>query len=743
MDERELGLPLRTQLVLVALQGVALCIVLLLWHDSPLFPGNQGFRRIQNVSPQYERPVSAKARFNNTSLTQAQAETSITPGSPGTSALNDENLETEGMLAKIELLAALSQQEPAREAPEMEGQTDRTVSPFISIRHAVSRLKPYGLSDNETVRHAAESALAPLFLRLDAQARGAARTAAEVAENLASDERFSEAADVLRNALQALPQDTPWSHREGAPRLKAVLEKLAAQSEQACATSFAGIEEGLKRGEPLAKKRLTALLAHPEASFRKAAEGMQARLRDEKTKEVVSRLKGNAEARAAWLEFFQKFDAAIESGDFDAANDLCHPVSTSRLLSGGVLEPRKVLDGCGADIAAIQKLYEEALEKARNSKQSVELSMRRGHVTGHLDGVAGRQIQVAVAGGGKVGVKVETLTAEGLRSILGQEGAALCTLNAYEKTAQAQVILFKCSATNGDIPWHWAQRFRLEKFNSVNDDAEHKLQALNEALRAGAADAIKDALEAARPLLAEYETFEPLNDERKKIVSDAEAIAGHAARQRLVLQNGATVPARASEGVAEITYGGLNTDQISEYRDAARSTDVGVKRGLKLGASGGLQRVLVHFEGLEAAISNSRVRRATLEFYQVDSPQSAGAVIGLFRLKKPWVPDSGTWISYDSGKKSDWAIPGASGDGDVESKEDSKVSIDKQKNLWRAWDVTKYVQDVLDGKAQNHGLLLRVMNGEPEYHVRLYPETDMESLKDKSLRPRLILEVEQ
>jgi len=35
------------------------------------------------------------------------------------------------------------------------------------------------------------------------------------------------------------------------------------------------------------------------------------------------------------------------------------------------------------------------------------------------------------------------------------------------------------------------------------------------------------------------------------------------------------------------------------------------------------------------------------------------------------------------------------------------------------------------------------MNGEPDYHVRFYPETDLDKLKDVKLRPRLILDVER
>jgi hypothetical protein len=170
---------------------------------------------------------------------------------------------------------------------------------------------------------------------------------------------------------------------------------------------------------------------------------------------------------------------------------------------------------------------------------------------------------------------------------------------------------------------------------------------------------------------------------------------------------------------------------------------VGVQYGLKVGAAGGLQRGLIRFEGLEAALGKARVKRAVLELYQIESPQASGAIVGLFRLKHPWVPDAGTWMSYDSGHKGcDWNLPGASSDADVERNEDAKMVLDDKKNLWRSWDITAYVQDVLAGKAQNFGFLLRVINGEPDYHVRFYPETDLDALKDAKLRPRLVLDVE-
>jgi hypothetical protein len=240
-------------------------------------------------------------------------------------------------------------------------------------------------------------------------------------------------------------------------------------------------------------------------------------------------------------------------------------------------------------------------------------------------------------------------------------------------------------------------------------------------------------LETLRPAVAALEEFEPISDARKKVIANAEKIVGKAARQRVVLQNGLTPTP---------DFAGIATDQISQYKDSARKTDIGVQFGLKVGSSGGVHRVLLKFEGLEAAVGKGKLKKATLELYQIESPQSANSVLALFRLKRPWVPDSGTWISYDGAKNLDWAIPGASGEADISASEDAKVLIDKLRNQWRSFDVTQYAQDVLSGKQANFGFLLKVINGEPDHQVRFVPETDTDIGKDKSLRPRLILELE-
>jgi hypothetical protein len=55
----------------------------------------------------------------------------------------------------------------------------------------------------------------------------------------------------------------------------------------------------------------------------------------------------------------------------------------------------------------------------------------------------------------------------------------------------------------------------------------------------------------------------------------------------------------------------------------------------------------------------------------------------------------------------------------------------REKGIWRTFDLTRYVQqDVLQGRWQNNGLLMRVTKGEPDFYIRFDPEADVEAAKD-------------
>jgi hypothetical protein len=339
-------------------------------------------------------------------------------------------------------------------------------------------------------------------------------------------------------------------------------------------------------------------------------------------------------------------------------------------------------------------------------------------------------------------VKLETLSAAAYSSLLeladlkqAQLEPAMWALSAHENLNAAQAYLTRCyEAAKVPLPAHWTELFKLQSYADITQSLDAKLQSVQRALANNNPEEIRDTLLAARPDLTEFLKFSVLSPAQQKIVEDAERIAGKMSRLQIILQNGSSPSA---------DYTGQVTDQITEYKDSLNKTDVGTQFGLKLGAAGGVQRALLRFEGLESSIGKARVRKAVLEIYQIDSPAYKGAAIGFFRLKRAWVPDSGTWLCYDGAKRLEWAVPGAGGAADVEAKEDVLLTLDDKKNVWRSIDITSYVQDVLNGKIQNNGFLLRVLNGEPQFHVRFYPETDTSALKDKALRPRLVLDLEK
>ena len=232
----------------------------------------------------------------------------------------------------------------------------------------------------------------------------------------------------------------------------------------------------------------------------------------------------------------------------------------------------------------------------------------------------------------------------------------------------------------------------------------------------------------------DYEKFEPVSAAQRALVESASKLSAATMKQEVVLQN---------DMQPTPDYAGILIDQITDYRESLDQNNIAVQFGLKVGYDGPLQRMLIRFDGVEAAIGKAKLKKATLQLYQKESPNYANAAIALIRLKRPWVPGSGTWLSYDKTKKLLWSVRGGLCDADIEPKEEGRVIIDKNRDVWRAWDVTQYVKDVLTGKQQNFGFLMRVMNNELDYHVRFYPPGDLEGAKDKSLRPRVVLEIEK
>ena len=611
----------------------------------------------------------------------------------------------------------------------------------LDLKKAAGMLRAYTYSTNTAVREAAVREMSFLLAAHDKVALKSIADTIAPAQALADKKDFPGALDLLQKTLKNLPDDAAWSGQGSDKKLKDLIadyeKKRAAERDAA----LAGLEGALHKKDPAAPARLDQALAHADPAVRDEAKAIQQRAIEENDKALIERRALDRTARDEWVRFFKRFGGTIAEGDFTSASELIEQPPFEAILKGGVADPDKVLKRCADDIKVIQNLYEEALKDAKGVRRQVSFHLRKGgQAAGTLVGTNGHLLRINPGKGAEIGIKITDLTSEGIKAIMDSGiknkpamMLALATLEAYENPNDATSIIETAyEKAREPLPLHWAERFRIEKLIQKITAAEEKLALLKKAVATENADEIKAALTAAKPVVAELNELGALGDENRELLARAELTTAKKALATVLLQNGKS---------PEANYRGINSDQISDYRDSLRRTDVGVGYGLKLGAAGGLQRVLIKFDGLEVAVGNGRVRRATLQLYQIDSPKFDGASIGLFRVKRPWIPDSGSWMSYDGQKDHDWTIPGASGEADIEPREDAKVLLGNKANQWLSWDVTKFVQDVLGGKAQNNGLLLKVVNGEPEFHVRLYPETDLDKGKDANLRPKLILDV--
>ena len=707
-EESQFILPMRTRLALVGLLAASLCVVIIL------------VPRGRQPAPQPQAPVVTAPE----TLPEAPPAATATPKPIPTPDAAKPGKPFSKDLADIEVLAALIRD-------------DVTLEPA----KAVQLLAPYNSSADPAVKKAAQEALAPVFVHIDEQGRTLARAGAEAAEDYCAQQNFPAALDALKAALEALPPGAPWSER-GKKTIGGLIDRTTRQREDVRLTALNGLEDALRGGGDDAKARLAALLSHPDSSFREPAEAIRAKLAEENAKKLADKQQRDSAARTGWLDFFQKFDAHVAKGEYPAAMALCTRPAGDPMLNGGVANPQAVLDGCAADLKAIAALYEAALNKAKDARGDVILETRRHtKLEGKLEGVEGRQIKLML-GGAHGGANVDELSAAGLAALIGGDELArlnlrpaLWALGAYEAQQTAMADMARLyGAAKLELPAHWAERFRLTQMRKLEEELDRKLADINQALTNENQEGVKTALEAARPAIAEYEKLEPLNEARRKTVVTAAKLVGNMVAQEIVLQN---------DSLPTADYAGIQIDQISEYRDDLDKPNLPTQFGLIAGSAGPNKRALFAVSGIESAIGKSKLKRATLQLYQIESPNFTNAAIALIRLKRQWVPGSGTWLSYDKTKKLKWAVPGALGDADIESKEEARVIIDKKRDLWRSWDITAYVKDVLAGKQQNFGFLLRVMNGEPDYQVRFYPATDLDSKKDKSLRPRVVIEVEK
>ena len=611
----------------------------------------------------------------------------------------------------------------------------------LDLKKAANVLRTYTYSTNAAVREVGNREMAQVTAEHDKVALKSIGEAAAPAQALADKKDFGGAIELLQSTLKSLPPDATATGQAAETKLKDMIAEFQRRRVIEHDAALAGLEDALRQKTANSAARLELALAHADPTVRDEAKAIQQRRADESDKALQSKRSLDRTAREEWVRFFKRFGATVADGDFTGASDLIEQPPFEAILKGGVSDPDKVLRECADDIKAIQNVYEEALKDVKGVRRQVSFHLRKGgQASGVLIGANGHLLRVVPAKGAEIGVKITDLTSDGIKSIMESSvknkpkiTVALAALDAYENPNDAEATIATAyEKTREPLPLHWAERFRVEKLTQKLNLAEEKLNQLKKAVNSENADDMKAALTAAKAVIAELNENGALSDDNRELLAKAENATSKKALATVLLQNGKS---------PDTGYRGINTDQISDYRDSMRRTDVGVGYGLRLGASGGLQRVLIKFDGLDVAVGNGRVRKATLQLYQITSPKFEGASIGLFRVKRPWLPDSGSWVSYDGQKDHDWTIPGAAGEADIEPREDAKVLLGNKANQWLSWDVTKYVQDVLAGKSQNNGLLLKVVNGEPEFHVRLYPETDLDREKDLNLRPKLILDV--
>ncbi|HEY3321084.1 MAG TPA: DNRLRE domain-containing protein [Planctomycetota bacterium] len=738
-----LALPLRTRIALWILLATALAALALIWARY----GQRITQVLHNQEPETagQKEAGGGRREAGNSLTGRRGD----GGTGGNGRMPEAGKRSDGetggrgnggkreeartaippaaipALAELEVLAALAEDDPT-----------------FDLRAGTARVRPHLTSPEESVRAAAARLLLSLQADLNARARSQARAVAEAALDSVNAGDFPAAQQSLQTAIGSLQPDVPWVQEHGRKQLQTLLESILSRRAAEQSRIVREFAEAWRGKDPVAKAKAEQWLQHRDPELRAVVNAIRSKIDDETRTAQAAFQHKTVDQRNRWLDFFSKLTLTLGEGDLENAQRVCDVPAGDPMLGGGVADPNKVLEGCRGDIAAIKKLQDAALIKAQKSKHSVSLVMRRGRVEGVLNGAEGRQINLLLPGGGNVGVKVENLTAACMAVIFEQKdlqepalAQAMWALNAYERSNEAALTLPRTyAAAKLPVPLHWTERFKLEKWRQLDGELGRKLKDLAATIKGGDAEKIAEALAGVRPTIKSFEEIEPLSGERQEIIAAAEKFVGKAARKNVVMQNGVSPAAE---------YAGINTDQISQYRDSMRKTDVGVQFGLKLGASGGLHRILIRFDGLEAALGKATVKKATLEMYQIESPQSPGSEIALFRIKRTWVPDAGTWVSFNSGGKDcDWAAPGASDEKDCDVAALTTITLDGKKNLWRAFDVTAYVQEILSGKAPNHGLLMKVANGEPDHHVRFYPETDLQAIKDKTLRPKITLEVE-
>lgn len=141
--------------------------------------------------------------------------------------------------------------------------------------------------------------------------------------------------------------------------------------------------------------------------------------------------------------------------------------------------------------------------------------------------------------------------------------------------------------------------------------------------------------------------------------------------------------------------------------DAATTTNYGSSADWDtIDEFGQEQRAIITFD-ISSIPANSTITSAHLQAWQ-DSSGGSTDPLHCYGMQRSWVVGEATWNIYSTGNN--WGTAGAlntSSDVDATS-QDSNFNTGN--GVWRAWDVTDWVQDVVDGARTNYGLLLGYPN---------------------------------
>jgi len=111
---------------------------------------------------------------------------------------------------------------------------------------------------------------------------------------------------------------------------------------------------------------------------------------------------------------------------------------------------------------------------------------------------------------------------------------------------------------------------------------------------------------------------------------------------------------------------------------------------------------LIRFE-LPEQLRGRIIVSATLELLTRYRDKPLTAMVGTYRLRRPWLEDQATWVNASSGES--WTLPGIwPADCDITPSDEQEVT---ESGVWTKFDVTQLVDDWLADPSSNNGVMVR------------------------------------